>query len=72
MNAPNDGGPAFPFDHQNPEGGWINTGMTLRDYFAAQALSTDWIADYSVAEGAVLAYKYADAMIAERSKGGAS
>lgn len=66
MNAPNDGGPAFGF----ASGELVSLGMTLRDYFAAQALSTDWIADYSITEGAAIAYKYADAMIAERTKGG--
>lgn len=64
MNTPKDGGQAFPSTYEN--------GITVRDYFAAQALSTDWIADYSITEGAAIACKYADAMIAERSKGGAS
>ncbi|WP_353269299.1 hypothetical protein [Gemmatimonas sp.] len=40
MKTPsNDGGPAFPLinDHTHPT--TINNGMTLRDYFAGQALA---------------------------------
>ena len=40
MRTPsNDGGPAFPLinDHTHPT--TINNGMTLRDYFAGQALA---------------------------------
>ena len=38
MSEPNDGGPAFPNVHSgiHPEIGW-DSGMTLRDYFAAHA-----------------------------------
>ena len=59
----NDGGAAFP--------GWesqIRPGMTLRDWFAGQALATinsggspEW--------KAVIAYMQADAMLAQRAKG---
>ncbi|CAM2167922.1 conserved hypothetical protein [Burkholderia latens] len=41
MNEINDGGPAFPC-HTNPRPGTLNEapqGMTLRDYFAAKALT---------------------------------
>lgn len=40
MTAPNDGGPAFPvMDHSEGIGSVLrDPGMTLRDYFAAQAL----------------------------------
>jgi hypothetical protein len=61
-------------------GTWIpaipaQPGMTLRDYFAAQAL-TGYIAAFSgphcnfpaADAAATRAYKYADAMIAERNK----
>lgn len=60
---------AFPSD---PE--WIDTGMTLRDYFAAQAITSRLLSGQSpgslvtpelVAEQM---YKIADAMIKERSK----
>ncbi len=56
------------------------SGMTLRDYFAAHALPSV-LAHYLVANGngcaadhalrnvPVLAYKYADAMLAERARG---
>lgn len=65
------GGSAFPH-----EAGRTNTGMTLRDYFAAKAMqgmlaysseSGDWgnVKAYYVAAGA---YAIADAMLAERAK----
>lgn len=51
---------------------FVQTGMTLRDYFAAVALSTmrfdDYSDDYSDREIARQAYGLADAMLAERSK----
>jgi hypothetical protein len=81
MTARDDGGPAFPSglvsigdgDHQA-----FSNGMTLRDWFAGQALAglaancTDaglstWLPDSIAAR----AYQYADAVIAER-KGGAA
>ncbi len=80
-----DGGPAFPvadFDHQTfrpktvDESCRLLSGMSLRDYFAAAALTgfcsacTDngeWTADPPKAT-AEFAYKHADAMLAARSK----
>ena len=44
-------------------------GLTLRDYFAAQALQCaewEWYPEYA----AKFAYERADAMLAERAKGG--
>lgn len=66
---PKTGGPAFP----RPYAG--DSGMTLRDYFAGQALC-GYLASHSmdVAElrdAAQYAYAYADAMLTEREKGGA-
>lgn len=64
-----DGGPAFPV------GGTVNYGMSLRDYFAAAALSglipnAAW--DYSSgpcnAAAAERCYAIADAMLAAREK----
>ena len=66
----NDGGPAFP------RTGWPNeTGMTLRDYFAAKAMQatvTAWIqqsiypsTDFEVAQNA---YAVADAMLQAREQ----
>lgn len=67
-----DNPPAFPVSdtfrrHQE--------GMTLRDYFAAQALGMgfDWTNLHETggyAEAAQVAYEIADAMLAERQKGG--
>ncbi len=58
-----DGGYAFPFVHANP----FSEGMTLRDWFAGQALSA--ILTRTWGEGAVKdAYEHADWMIAERDK----
>lgn len=72
-----DGGPAFPFEYDVGEGlgRAPHTGMSLRDYFAAQAmvgLSVSW-ADTAVGRvnfttAAESAYKAADAMLAERAK----
>ena len=81
MNNPiNDGGSAFPSEQgetQNNE--WNQTyqpGMTLRDYFAGQALAGA-IANHQYDFGytdpqemATCYYEIADAMLAERLKGG--
>lgn len=82
--AINDGGSAFPIRAVFFPDGRIYEegarGMTLRDYFAAKALQGQLA--YSIeaastyqgdhAEVAKQAYKYADAMLAERAKGGAA
>ena len=74
MNTPNDGGPAFPFHIQHPNGDeWKETGMTLRDWFAGKALQGLLIrgALGTHAIPAVLyafdAYALADAMLAQRA-----
>ena len=70
----NNGGLAFPLMiNKDAEQGsmekWCNQGMTLRDYFAGQAIPIfDNESDYSVEELAKSCYQYADAMIAERNK----
>ncbi len=66
MSAPtNDGGPAFPVMY-------VSEGMTLRDYFAGQALAGMLInyttqkfgvGEQTCAKGA---YEFADAMLAAR------
>ena len=70
MSAPNTGGPAFPCDRILQEGIVIcSDGMTLRDYFAALALSglgaesgmEDDLAGY-----AAWAYRMADHMLIAR------
>ena len=59
------GGPAFPH-------GMAFQGMTLRDYFAAQAMQGlgSQLSVYSVTvdEVAELSYRQADAMLKERKK----
>jgi hypothetical protein len=71
MNNTNTGGPAFPTPAHNLQ----NDGMTLRDYFAAQALQgaishglfNAAKAEQSYAEYlSSLAYVYADAMLKAR------
>ena len=67
MGNPNDGGPAFPHETYNgiPVPG---SGMTLRDWFAGQALA-GFLArsnDGSPSETALDAYDMADAMLAAR------
>jgi hypothetical protein len=77
MTARDDGGPAFPrSDYDNS-----TAGMTLRDWFAGQALAgilgggfADTIPHDDLNGGrdaAAFAYQYADAMLAAR-KGGAA
>ena len=73
----NDGGPAFPVaDTKHWDG---HNGMTLRDYFAAQALAGIVLSPLGQGGRATYdstardAYSYADAMIAARErKGGAA
>ncbi len=58
----NDGGPAFPRTQ------WPNeTGMTLRDYFAARAMQMLVNENYFDVS-ATLAYKMADAMLKAREQ----
>ena len=78
MTETNTGGPAFPYVYDDPNKGVrnIQTGMTLRDYFAAKAMQgflanpeafeqqdeDTTIADTYARE----AYVYADAMLKAR------
>ena len=66
------GGPAFPvLDHITPERlAFASHGMTLRDYFAAKFLCGRAAVPGFVdpAMDAEIAYKVADAMLAERAK----
>lgn len=67
----NDGGPAFPHPagwRRDPE---ISDGMSLRDWFAGQALAGILGASPPpfCEDAAEDAYRYADAMLAERSRG---
>ena len=76
MNTPsNDGGPAFPQpDVYHPSGQiqYGTPGMSLRDWFAGQALAGMWACSVvrgNARELAETAYRNADAMIAARQKG---
>ena len=70
-----DGGPAFPIvqEYRGYDGCWAGFetigGMSLRDWFAGQALigllAKDWYSPTMAAEGA---YSIADAMLAARVK----
>lgn len=75
-----DGGPAFPYGTKETR--WLygnedvtqgnEPGMSLRDWFAGQALpgiAFDCGLEHS--EAAERCYQFADAMLAERAKGGA-
>jgi hypothetical protein len=71
--TPKNGGPAFPACGE----AWTNDtmGMTLRDWFAGQALSGMMANSYYHESGIVPikdCYHFADAMIAEREKGGSN
>lgn len=82
MSAPiDDGGPAFPRSGSNWDEGTTTRkygpavrGMSLRDWFAGQALAgfvaANWEARTS--DLATWSYETADAMLAERKRGGAS
>lgn len=67
-----DGGPAFPGLDMNSSGdlGLRFTGMSLRDWFAGQALK-GMLTDPNVMIGpstAILSYQMADAMLEARNK----
>lgn len=80
MTKINDGGPAFPV----PDGEAANLGYhgaSLREWFAGQALAGVWagresdfvqIAAPTATDVAKSAYAIADAMLAQRAKGGSS
>ena len=73
----NDGGPAFPHHETTSTGEPFHDhlGMTLRDWFAGQALAGMMACpdcSGTEAEFAASAYRNADAMLAARSKGGAA
>ena len=72
MSVHDDGGPAYPVVELDPVTGRPvdqYTGITIRDWFAGQFLST-YVADgIPKAEKIAMAcYEMADAMIAERKK----
>lgn len=73
------GGPAFPFGQicettGQPVNGFYDTGMTLRDYFAAKAMQgllSGFYRDtskYNFSELPTESYSIADAMLSERNK----
>ncbi|OMG89747.1 hypothetical protein [Achromobacter xylosoxidans] len=74
MNKINDGGPAFPQSWRTQPQDMGTSGATLRDYFAAKALSG--LAGRKFHKGdrgegyaewaASMAYEFADAMLAAR------
>ena len=68
MTTKDTGGPAFPA----PAGCGQDTGMTLRDYFAAKAMQGKMACPYKTQSGADVyardSYAIADAMLAERAK----
>jgi hypothetical protein len=76
----NNGGPAFPSERGRwPDGNWNQTyesGMTLRDWFAGQALAglasahdQKGLWQGATPEAAFEAYKLADAMLEARKRG---
>lgn len=70
MDKVNDGGMAFPTNALRDENGNVVQhamyGMTLRDYFAGQAITGIVTNGNSATVMAVAAYRLADAMIAAR------
>lgn len=71
-NETKDGGHAFACAAGTPGNGDWQSGMSLRDYFAGQALdqaSREVWADHKPEDIARRCYRLADAMLAERVKG---
>lgn len=64
----NDGGPAFPLVRKLTEMADVQRGMTLRDWFAGQAIASHVTTDATNKTIAAEAYGLADAMLAEREK----
>lgn len=64
MSAKNDGGGAFPVECN----GYVQPGMTLRDWFAGQAIAWLTCPPRDFAFMAREAYLLADAMLKERDK----
>ena len=71
-NKHKDGGPAFPYGTKNVTERF-SEGMSLRDYFAGQALAglLTQIPGDSRRIAVGLAYRLADEMLAERERNGA-
>lgn len=67
MSKKDDGGTAFPHEYRDGDVLIECPGMTLRDWFAAQALPTCLI-NFGYDQAAGMAYQVADAMLAERAK----
>lgn len=67
-DEPNDGGPAFPVPNEANVNG--QQGMSLRDYFAGQALTgLQFNRTYQIfPDDAELCYVIADAMLAARDR----
>ena len=68
------GGSAFPSENSRQTGNmtWHHEGMSLRDYFAAKAMSAFLVGvnedGYSADGISIMAYEIADAMLKEREK----
>lgn len=80
MSDKNDGGPAFPLQAMSAPGSEITWGMSIRDWFAGQALA-GMLAGFSKGErdggparfhesNCDTAYQIADAMLRAREGGG--
>ena len=67
--AMTNGGPAFPSEVVTTNDGWLHSGMTLRDYFAAKALVGLLSTNGSLARATDLArvcYQLSDEMLKAR------
>lgn len=72
MSEKKTGGAAFPLDANSEVCGFTNEGMSLRDYFAGQALANlnlqAHVAKPAATSLAKSAYEIADAMLEARTK----
>jgi hypothetical protein len=67
-NKMKNGGPAFPLPKDRHLGDDYKCGMSLRDYFAAKAMSRIPFGEFETRRVAKICYETADAMLKAREK----
>jgi len=64
----NDGGPVHPMQVKDKGIYVMQPGLTIRDHFAGEAMKSFCMLEVRYEKAAEMAYKQADAMLAERAK----
>lgn len=62
------GGPAFPIAYEDDVTRYVSHGLSMRDYFAAQAMSSLIAEEWAPKDCARQAYEFADAMLKARGQ----